>query len=230
MTHSGEQHRVRFDSRSIRNGGSLRPGFPARHRRRRHRRRALAELIVRDCGLLMVSRTHLQQGGVAEAHKRRSRMPPASCEGGWIDLSHVIEDAWSLIPAARGADLRLPQPRAVACTYAPGTEFQIGRIDIVATPAPISIVRSIASGWRRSPQVGRNLRRSDAIVIRADHREVQAIDAGVFVTANCAAALAGATGWMLTGRARVRRRPSVPDRGRRSIPARLRRQTVGIAR
>lgn len=98
---------------------------------------ALADCIVRDLRLLMVERVRiLDKKIIAEAHKR-----PSATAGGLVagrvsrlvDLSHAIEHGmitYKGLPAPVVCDfLSREQSRA---HYADGTEFQIGRIDMVA--------------------------------------------------------------------------------------------------
>ncbi len=107
---------------------------------------ALAELIVRDLRLLMVGTVRIRNKAIlTEPHKRPGRAPAglpaadASAAGArpalrrFIDLSHTIETGmvtYPGLPAPRIADhLSRADSRA---HYADGTEFQIGRIEMVA--------------------------------------------------------------------------------------------------
>jgi arylformamidase len=102
----------------------------------------VADAIVRELRLLMVeSVTITRRRIIAEAHKRppaAGKAPGSAPADGRrtvrrIDLSHRIEDG---LVTYRG----LPPPRitdhlsreASRASYAPGTEFQIGRIEMVA--------------------------------------------------------------------------------------------------
>jgi kynurenine formamidase len=97
----------------------------------------LADDIVRDLRLLMVERVRiLDKKIIAEAHKRTTaRMREESVDGvaRLIDLSHTIEHGmitYKGLPAPVVCDfLSREQSRA---HYAEGTEFHIGRIDMVA--------------------------------------------------------------------------------------------------
>lgn len=107
---------------------------------------ALAELIVRDLRLLMVGTVRiLNKVILTEPHKRPGTAEPAAraaaTDGGaslrslrrFIDLSHTIEAGMVTYPG-------LPEPRISdhlsradsRAHYADGTEFQIGRIEMVA--------------------------------------------------------------------------------------------------
>jgi hypothetical protein len=165
MTHSGEQHRVRFDFEiEFGNGGGLQGrDFRLDIDGDDIDDAALAELIVRDLRLLMVSRTRIFNKVVfAEAHKRPIADAAARrAEGGWIDLSHVIEDGLVTYPDCppRGsATTSAASSRARVMPKAPSSRS--GASTSSPTPAPISIVRSIAtptattsrrSGRRHSP-------------------------------------------------------------------------------
>ena len=95
----------------------------------------LTAYIIRDLRLLMVGETRiLNKRIVKEAHKRQvTDVAPSGDARVLIDLSHMIEDG---MVTYRG----LPAP--LICdhfsyldshgVYADGTEFQIGRIDMVA--------------------------------------------------------------------------------------------------
>lgn len=97
---------------------------------------ALASYIIGDLRLLMVGAVRiLNKRIIAERHKRPSTSPAA--EGPpvarFLDLSHTIRDGlvtYKGLPAPVICDfMSREQSRAL---YAPGTEFQIGRIDMVA--------------------------------------------------------------------------------------------------
>jgi kynurenine formamidase len=95
---------------------------------------ALADAIVRDLRLLMVGAVRIRNKTiVAEPHKRDSARTDATKEGQrFVDLSHTIEDGmitYKGFPAPLVCDhLSHAQSRA---QYAPGTEFQIGRVEMV---------------------------------------------------------------------------------------------------
>lgn len=97
---------------------------------------ALAAYIIQDLRLLMVGKvTILNKQIVAERHKRSTE--PLAAAGaadavGYVDLSHTIESGmitYKGLPAPLVCDhISRLQSRA---SYAEGTEFQIGRIDMV---------------------------------------------------------------------------------------------------
>ena len=97
---------------------------------------ALADYIVKDLRLLMVGKVNiLNKQIIEEQHKRASRREESKTESGasMVDLSHVIENGmitYKGLPAPLICDhISHIQSRG---TYAAGTEFQIGRIDMVA--------------------------------------------------------------------------------------------------
>jgi arylformamidase len=98
---------------------------------------ALAEYIIKDMRLLMVGAVHiLNKRIIEEPHKRRAltaNAMPQNDAAVFIDLSHTIESGmitYKGLPAPLVCDhLSREQSRQ---HYAPGTEFQIARIDMVA--------------------------------------------------------------------------------------------------
>jgi arylformamidase len=98
---------------------------------------SLAEYIVRDLRLLMVGRVRiLNKTVINEPHKRgamNASVSSQAAESRRIDLSHSIEDGmitYKGLPAPLICDhLSRTQSRSL---YAEGTEFQIGRITMVA--------------------------------------------------------------------------------------------------
>lgn len=100
---------------------------------------ALAAYIIRDLRLLMVGEVQiLNKQIITEPHKRSSRAADASAERSetgelFVDLSHEIESGmitYKGLPAPVICDhLSRLQSRQ---HYADGTEFQIGRIDMVS--------------------------------------------------------------------------------------------------
>ena len=143
---------------------------------------ALVDYIVRDLRLLMVGPARiLNKKVITEPHKRKANAGDRGRT--YVDLSHIIEDGlvtYPGLPAARICDfLSREQSRA---KYAAGTEFQIAKIEIVANTGTYIDCPShrYAHGHDLS-QVGiAAFADLDGIVIRADHRDVRAIDASWF--------------------------------------------------
>ncbi|MDI9239184.1 cyclase family protein [Lysobacter sp. LF1] len=143
---------------------------------------ALVDYIVRDLRLLMVGPARiLNKKIIVEAHKRRQ--DGAGTRRAYVELSHVIEDGlvtYPGLPAARICDyLSRERSREV---YAPGTEFQIAKIEMVANTGTYLDCPShrYAHGNDLSQIAPEAFCDLDAIVIRADHRQVRAIDASWF--------------------------------------------------
>ena len=96
---------------------------------------ALAASIIRDLRLLMVGAVRILNKRIIEEPHKRSAAPAESATAGGtlIDLSHTIESGmitYKGLPAPLICDhLSRVQSRAV---YAPGTEFQIGKIEMVS--------------------------------------------------------------------------------------------------
>jgi arylformamidase len=97
---------------------------------------ALAAYIIKDLRLLMVGKVDiLNKQIIEEQHKRASKSADAAlaqAERGLIDLSHTIENGmitYKGLPGPIICDyISHVQSRA---SYAPGVEFQIGRVDMV---------------------------------------------------------------------------------------------------
>jgi kynurenine formamidase len=135
------QHRVEFDFdiRFSNGGGLTGEGFRLDIPGDDVDDEWIADAIVRDLRLLMVgSVTIIRKRIIEEAHKRpaageASPRPPSRRPAvRRVDLSHAIEDGlvtYRGLPAPRiGDHLSREASRA---HYAPGTEFQIGRIEMV---------------------------------------------------------------------------------------------------
>jgi kynurenine formamidase len=95
---------------------------------------ALADAIVRDMRLLMVGAVRICNRTILdEPHKRAAIANSAAASARFVDLSHTIEDGmitYKGLPAPLICDhLSRADSRSL---YAPGTEFQIGRITMVA--------------------------------------------------------------------------------------------------
>lgn len=94
----------------------------------------LARAIIADLGLAMVDRVTISNAKIiTEPHKKRPSASDAAPVRRFVDLSHDIEDGmvpYRGLPAPRISEhLSFATSRA---SYAPGTEFQIGKIDMVA--------------------------------------------------------------------------------------------------
>lgn len=129
------QHRVQFDfAIEFTNGGGLQgQGFRLDIDGQDIADAELAAYIVRDLRLLMVGPVRiLNKTILVEPHKRTS----GALESGtvrYVDLSHTIEDGLVTYPGLPPAHIcdYLSRERSREI-YAEGTQFQIGRIDMVA--------------------------------------------------------------------------------------------------
>lgn len=143
---------------------------------------ALAAYIIQDLRLLMVSEVRiLNKKIVEEPHKRRAAPTTASqdASGQLIDLSHTIEDGmitYKGLPAPVICDFLSRE--ASRETYSPGTEFHIGRIDMVANTGTYMDVPShrYADGADLSCVPLEPISNVAGIVVRVTGMEGRAID------------------------------------------------------
>lgn len=154
---------------------------------------ALADYIVRDLRLLMVGRVRiLNKTIISEPHKR-SATPPAALEpdagSRRIDLSHSIEDGmitYKGLPAPLICDhLSRVQSRSL---YAEGTEFQIGKITMVANTGTYidSPFHRYADGCDLAGLELHSLAGPEAVVIRVAGMAGRAIPREAFLAADLA--------------------------------------------
>nr|WP_251044227.1 MULTISPECIES: cyclase family protein [unclassified Lysobacter] len=138
----------------------------------------LIDYIVRDLRLLMVGPARiLNKRILVEAHKRKA----GAIESGsirYIDLSHTIEDGLVTYPGMPPAHIcdYLSRERS-RDIYEEGTEFQIGRIDMVANTGTYIDCPShrYADGKDLSEIGAEDCADLDAIVVRVA-ADVRAID------------------------------------------------------
>ncbi len=139
----------------------------------------LADHIVKDMRLLMVGEVRiLNKEIITEKHKRSGPNPP-----GYIDLSHTIYDGlvtYKGLPAPIICDYLSRE--ASRERYAPGTEFQIGKIEMVAnTGTYVDCPFHRYADGKDLSEVGlESFTDLEGILIRADHRQGLAVDAGFF--------------------------------------------------
>ncbi|WFE96368.1 cyclase family protein [Micromonospora sp. WMMD987] len=131
------QHRARFDAEiTFANGGGLRTeGFRLDIPDPDITDNALATLLVRHLGLLMVAEVRISEKTIIEEPHQGGRGVATAAPGRrrLVELSHVITDGMTTLPG-------WPTPRitdwltleASRANYAPGVEFQVGRIDMIA--------------------------------------------------------------------------------------------------
>jgi kynurenine formamidase len=137
----------------------------------------LADLIVKDMRLLMVGAVRIRKKEIiTEPHKRGARI-------GTIDLSHTIYDGlvtYKGLPAPIICDYLSRE--ASRERYAPGTEFQIGKIEMVAnTGTYIDCPFHRYADGKDLSEVGLEAFADlEGVLIRADYRNGIAIGAEAF--------------------------------------------------
>lgn len=141
---AGEQRRVRFDFEiEFLNGGGLKgQEFRLDIDGDGIGDDALADYVVRDLRLLMVSAVRiLNKEVIVEPHKRprentdtnEARPPGTHAAHDFIDLSHTIRTGLLTYPGMPAPVISDHLSRTASrAHYGEGTEFQIGRIDMVA--------------------------------------------------------------------------------------------------
>lgn len=146
----------------------------------------LADYVVRDLRLLMVGAVRiLNKAIIDERHKRGAAVSIAAGDDArsFIDLSHTIEDGmitYKGLPAPIICDhLSRMQSRA---HYAPGTEFQIGRIEMVGNTGTYidSPFHRYADGHDLSDLVLDTLADLDGLVVRVTGMHGRAIGRSAF--------------------------------------------------
>ncbi|GCE07007.1 cyclase family protein [Dictyobacter aurantiacus] len=144
----------------------------------------LADSIIRDMRLLMVGRVSISNKQILmEPHKRTSTQPLASAAPRYVDLSHTIESGlitYKGLPAPLICDyLSREESRK---QYAPGTTFQIGKIEMVTnTGTYLDCPFHRYEHGKDLSQVGvERLADLEGIVVRADYHAQMALDASFF--------------------------------------------------
>ena len=143
----------------------------------------LKDHIVTDMRLLMVGHVRiLNKEIITEKHKRASDDPtPGSTD--YIDLSHTIYDGlvtYKGLPAPIICDYLSRE--ASRARYAPGTEFQIGKIEMISNTGTYvdCPFHRYEDGKDLSQVEIESFTDLDGIVVQADHRAGLAVDAGFF--------------------------------------------------
>ncbi|WP_410810196.1 cyclase family protein [Micromonospora sp. 067-2] len=134
----GEQWRARFDAEvDFANGGGLRTeGFRLDIPGREITDEDLAASFVRHLGLLMVAEVRISAKTIIEEPHKGGRGVAAAeptTDRRYVELNHVISDGMITLPG-------WPAPRigdwltfeASRANYAPGTEFWVAEIDMIA--------------------------------------------------------------------------------------------------
>lgn len=189
MSSAGQDKRVQFDFEvEFLNGGGIQgQGFRLDIEGEDIDDQALAQYIIKDMRLLMVGRVRiLNKSIIAEPHKR-SRAPATDSDRAsgprLIDLSHTIKDGmvtYKGLPAPLICDhLSREQSRAL---YAPGTEFQIGKITMVSNTGTYidSPFHRFADGADIADLKLNSLAGLEAVVVHADGMSGREIPAEAF--------------------------------------------------
>ncbi|MFN8384520.1 MAG: cyclase family protein [Anaerolineales bacterium] len=144
--------------------------------------KVLADYIVKDMQLLMVGEVRIiNKEIITEKHKRKSVTTQA--DPSYVDLSHVIHDGlvtYKGLPAPIICDyLSREESRG---RYAPGTEFQIGKIEMVTNTGTYvdCPFHRYEDGKDLSEVALESFADLEGIVIRADHRKGLAVTADAF--------------------------------------------------
>jgi len=144
--------------------------------------KALADYIVDDMRLLMVGKVRILNKVIfTERHKRNAIN--SGSDPSYIDLSHVIYDGlvtYKGLPAPIICDYLSRE--ASRERYAPGTEFQIGKIEMITNTGTYvdCPFHRYEDGKDLSEVALENFADLEGIVIRADHRNGSAITAEAF--------------------------------------------------
>jgi arylformamidase len=145
---------------------------------------ALANAIVADLRLLMVGPVRIRNKRiVAEPHKRNTLDQAPAGDGRLVDLSHTIFDGLrtykGLPPPVICDYLSREDSRA---RYEPGTEFQIGKIELVTNTGTYldCPFHRYADGADLADTGLDALADLEGVVVRADYRAGLAIDVGAF--------------------------------------------------
>jgi len=142
----------------------------------------LADTIVNDMRLLMVGEVRiLNKEIISEKHKRNAI--DSASDPSYIDLSHVIYDGlvtYKGLPAPIICDYLSRE--ASRERYAPGTEFQIGKIEMVTNTGTYvdCPFHRYEDGKDLSEVALESFVDIEGIVIRAEKRNGMAIDADAF--------------------------------------------------
>src|SRR5262245_57152288 len=137
---------------------------------------ALADYLVRDLRLLMVGTVHIRNKAIlAEAHKRSKPGGTARL----VDLSHDVEDGMVTYRGLPAPVIRDHWTREESRRhFAPGTEFHIGRIDMIANTGTYvdSPFHRYAEGRDLAGLPLESLADLPGVVVRAAGRPTRGID------------------------------------------------------
>jgi arylformamidase len=184
-----DEHRVQFDFEiEFLNGGGIQgQGFRLDLNGDDISEEELGVFIVRDLRLLMVGEVRILNKQVIRELHKRSRIAPETRDGDErvrIDLSHTIEDGMVTYPG-------LPAP--VICDflsreqsharYSPGTEFQIGKIELCANTGTYldSPFHRYADGTDLADLPLERLAELDSVVVDISGQNERAVDRSQFL-------------------------------------------------
>ncbi|KAB1931774.1 cyclase family protein [Micromonospora sp. ALFpr18c] len=152
----GDQWRVQFDAEvSFANGGGLRTeGFRLDIPGREITDQDLAALLVRHLGLLLVADVRISAKTIIEEPHKGGRGVAAEPRAGrrLVELSQVISDGMTTLPdwpAPRITDWLTRE--ASRERYAPGVEFHVARIDMIANTG--TYLDAPAHRWADGPDL-----------------------------------------------------------------------------
>lgn len=162
----------------------------------------LADYIIRDMRLLMVGKVRILNKRIIEERHKRQAAPEAAVAGPdahLIDLSHTIENGmitYKGLPAPLICDhLSRAKSRDI---YAEGTEFQIGKIEMVSNTGTYIDVpfHRYADGHDLSELALKRVSNIPAVVVRVTGATERAIDWHHFAPVECRGhAVLVNTGW-----------------------------------
>ncbi|MES2055362.1 MAG: cyclase family protein [Pseudomonadota bacterium] len=142
---------------------------------------ALADHIIADLRLLMVGKVRILNKRIIEERHKRAAIATQTEEGSSrrIDLSHVIEDGmitYKGLPAPIMCD-HLSRERS-RTLYAEGTEFQIGKIELVGNTGTYldTPFHRYADGYDLAALDLERVSGVPAVVIRVEGASARAID------------------------------------------------------
>ena len=143
---------------------------------------ALADYLIADMQLLMVGAVRILRKKIIEEPHKRTPIDAPTLDERFIDLSHTIEHGlvtYKGMPAPIVCDYLSRE--ASRARYAPGTEFQIGKIEMIANTGTYldTPFHRYADGEDLSQVDIERFTDLDAIVVRADDGR-SAIDVDAF--------------------------------------------------
>lgn len=182
-----ETFRAHFEAEvTFKNGGRLSvEGFRLDIPGREISDDALGELLVQHLGLLMVGEVRVSGKRIVEEPHKGSRgvsLPPAARR--LVELSHPIRSGMVTYPGLPGPEIGEHLGReASRSRYAPGTEFQIGRISMVANTGTYldTPFHRFADGPDLAATPLESLADLEGVVLRVPEAAGRAIDRELFL-------------------------------------------------